>query len=57
MRTNNFTGEQIKEYFLFKRHEIAIHGAMCRATGNLRNIEKIRYILDCILEVEKKVLL
>lgn len=54
MRTENFTGEQIKEYFLSKGHEIAIHGAMHRATGNLRSIEGIREVLDCRLELEKK---
>ena len=54
MRTENFTSEQIKEYFLSKGHEIAIHGAMHRAPGNLRSIEGIREVLDCRLELEKK---
>jgi len=54
MREQNFTKEQIKEYFLSKGHEIAVHGANHRANGNLRPIEGIRDVLDCRLELEKK---
>lgn len=54
MRTENFSKEQIKEYFLSKGHEIAIHGASHRANGNLRPIEGIRDVLDCRLELEAK---
>ena len=54
MREKNFTKEQIKEYFLSKGHEIAIHGANHRANGNLRPIEGIRDVLDCRLELESK---
>ena len=54
MREKNFTSEQIKEYFLSKGHEIAVHGAEHRATGYLRSIEGIRDVLDCRLELEKK---
>ena len=50
----NFTKEQIKEYFLSKGHEIAVHGANHRANGNLRPIEGIRDVLDCRLELEEK---
>ncbi len=49
-----FSKEQIKEYFLDKGHEIAVHGANHRANGNLRAIEGIRDVLDCRLELEKK---
>lgn len=54
LREANFTKEQIKEYFLSKGHEIAIHGAMHRANGQLRPIEGIREVLDCRLELEEK---
>ena len=54
MRGENFTKEQIKEYFLSKGHEIAVHGANHRANGNMRPIEGIRDVLDCRLELEEK---
>lgn len=54
MRKENFTKEQIKDYFLSKGHEIAVHGANHRANGNLRPIEGIRDVLDCRLELEEK---
>ena len=41
IKKENFTKEQIKEYFLDKGHEIAVHGANHRANGNLRAIEGI----------------
>ena len=50
----NYTKEQIKEYFLSKGHEIAIHGAKHRANGNMRAIEGIIDVLDCRLELEDK---
>ena len=49
----NFTKEEVKEYFLSKGHEIAVHGAYHRPTGNLRPIEGIRDVLDCRLELEE----
>lgn len=49
-----YTKKQIKEIFLDKGHEIAIHGANHRPTGNLRPIEGIRDVLDCRLELEEK---
>ena len=49
-----FTKEEIKEYFLSKGHEIAVHGANHRANGHLRPIEGIRDVLDCRLELEEK---
>ena len=54
VRGENFTKEQIKEYFLSKGHEIAVHGANHRANGNMRPIEGIRDVLDCRLELEEK---
>ena len=54
MRKENFTKEQIKEYFLSKGHEIAVHGANHRANGNMRPIEGIRDVLDCRIELEEK---
>lgn len=53
-RKFNFTKEQVKEFFLSKGHEIAVHGAFHRANGNLRPIEGIRDVLDCRLELEAK---
>ena len=49
----NFTKEEIKDIFLSKGHEIAVHGANHRANGNLRPIEGIREVLDCRLELEE----
>lgn len=49
-----FTKEQIKEYFISKGHEIAVHGANHRANGNTRPIEGIRDVLDCRLGLEAK---
>lgn len=54
MRSENFSKEQIREYFLSKGHEIAVHGANHRANGNMRTIEGIRDVLDCRLELEEK---
>lgn len=54
VRKVNFTPEEIKEYFLSRGHEIAVHGANHRACGNLRAIEGIRDVLDCRLELEAK---
>ena len=50
----NFTKEEIKDIFLSKGHEIAVHGAFHRANGNLRPIEGIRDVLDCRLELEQR---
>lgn len=54
MSKNNYTAEQIEEYFLSKGHEIAVHGANHRATGHLSPIEGIREVLDCRLELEQR---
>lgn len=51
---DNYSKEQLKEYFLSKGHEIAVHGANHRANGNMRAIEGIRDVLDCRLELEEK---
>lgn len=49
-----FTSEEIREHFLSKGHEIAVHGAYHRASGNIRPIEGIREVLDCRLVLEEK---
>lgn len=54
MRSDSFSKEQIKEHFISKGHEIAVHGAYHRANGNLRPIEGIRDVLDCRLELEER---
>ncbi len=54
MREKNFSNEEIKEHFLSKGHEIAVHGAYHRANGNMRPIEGIRDVLDCRLELEER---
>ncbi len=54
MRKINFSKEEIKEYFLSRGHEIAVHGANHRANGNTRVIEGIRDVLDCRLELEER---
>ena len=54
MRKVNFSKQQIKELFLSKGHEIAVHGANHRANGNVRPLEGIRDVLDCRLALEAK---
>lgn len=51
---DNYTAEEIKEIFLSKGHEIAVHGENHRANGNMRPIEGIRDVLNCRLELEEK---
>lgn len=53
-RKVNFTNEEIREYFISKGHEIAIHNAHHRSNGNLRPIEGIREVLDCRMELEER---
>lgn len=48
------TDDQIKEYFIDRGHEIAVHGAMHRAEGSIRSIEGIKEVLDCRLELEER---
>lgn len=50
----NYTAEEMKEIFLSKGHEIAVHGESHRANGNMRPIEGIRDVLNCRLELEAK---
>ena len=54
MRGAKFTAEEVKEIFLAKGHEIAVHGANHRANGNMRAIEGIKDVLNCRLELEEK---
>ena len=49
----NLSAEQIKESFLGKGHEIAVHGYAHRAEGTLRPIEGIQDVLNCRLELER----
>ena len=46
--------EQIKEKFLDRGHEIAVHGAYHIAPGNVRSIVGIRDVLDCRLALEER---
>ncbi len=50
----HYSDEEIQKLFLSNGHEIAVHGALHRANGNLRAIEGIRDVLDCRLELEKR---
>ena len=49
-----YTKEEIREHFLSKGHEIAVHGANHRANGNLRAIDGIRDVLECRLDLEER---
>lgn len=49
---NNLSPEQMKEAFLDRGHEIAVHGYKHRAEGTLRPIEGIQDVLNCRLELE-----
>ena len=50
----NYTSDEIREIFLSKGHEIAVHGENHRANGNTRPIEGIRDVLNCRLALEEK---
>lgn len=54
IRRENFSREQINEFFLSKGHEIAVHGAHHRANGNLRVAAGIKEVLDCRIELEER---
>ena len=54
LRGFKFSNEQLREIFLSRGHEIAVHGAEHRANGNTRPIEGIRDVLDCRLELEER---
>lgn len=51
---DRLTDEEIKEYFISKGHEIAVHGKKHRAVGKVRAIEGIRDVLECRLELEER---
>lgn len=51
---SDYSAEEIEEYFLSKGHEIAVHGMLHRATGNIRPIEGIREVLELRMLLEKK---
>lgn len=50
----NLTADEVREHFISRGHEIAVHGAEHRAEGSIRPIDGIRDILDCRLELESK---
>ncbi len=52
--SNSYSKQEIKDIFLSKGHEIAVHGAKHRANGNTRTIEGIRDVLDCRMELEER---
>lgn len=54
MRKENLSAIEIKEHFLSKGHEIAVHGANHRAEGTLRPVDGIQEVLECRLELERK---
>jgi len=49
-----FTSEEIKEIFLSRGHEIAIHGEWHRSAGNISILDGIREVLNCRIELERK---
>lgn len=51
--SNHPSNEDIIEHILKPGHEIAVHGFMHRANGNLHTIDGIRDVLDCRLELER----
>ncbi len=53
-RPFSFKNEELREHFIEKGHEIAIHGMGHRANGNMRVIEGIRDVLDCRLDLEER---
>ena len=50
----HLTDEQMKECYLDRGHEIAVHGAQHIAEGTMRPIQGIRDVLDCRLSLEKR---
>ena len=46
--------DEVKEHFLDRGHEIAVHGYFHRAEGRIRPIEGIIDVLDCRRELEGK---
>lgn len=51
---SRLTKEEIAQHLLGTGHEIAVHGDLHRANGNLRPIDGIRDVLDCRLKLEKE---
>ena len=49
-----FNKNEVETLFLNAGHEIAVHGYLHRANGNLRTITGIRDVLECRMELEKK---
>lgn len=54
LRREIISDEQIKEKFLDRGHEIAVHGALHVAAGCQRPIEGIKEVLNCRTELETR---
>ena len=54
LRKNGITDRQIKEKFLDRGHEVAVHGYSHTAPGYQRPIEGIKEVLNCRLELEER---
>lgn len=54
LRGHNLSTDEIKEHFLANGHEIAVHGALHRASGAVRPIDGIQDVLECRKELEAK---
>lgn len=53
-KKHGLTVEEIKEYFIKRGHEIAVHGDCHRAEGTLRPIEGIQDVLNNRKDLEEK---
>lgn len=48
----HLTAEEIKTHIIEKGHEIAVHGSLHKANGNIRVVEGIKDVLDCRVSLE-----
>ena len=48
----HLTPEEIKTNIIDRGHEIAVHGALHKANGNIRAVEGIKDVLDCRVVLE-----
>ncbi|MBO7149168.1 MAG: polysaccharide deacetylase family protein [Clostridia bacterium] len=51
---SHLSDEDIRERFLDRGHEIAVHGAYHRAPGNITAVDGIRDVLECRTELESR---
>ncbi len=54
MKKGIISDDEIREHFLDKGHEIAVHGENHSAPGKQRPIEGIKGVLNCRLELEER---